>query len=262
VSFRHLRVPEALVVAPERHAFQSLSPDPLSYRIAVDCGLECPEVGPAVERRHRFPVLRLERPRRVRDPRTRDWDPLPARPGEDVVDVGARDEQPLADVRLVEVGREVTPQPPLEELVDVEGTAWPRPCRVREVAFHFLDDAFALWLEVQAEFLVEFTGELLGIHLVVLVVVAFLAWISRLVSLAVPVARLHVDWLSWLWLSAVSLADAAGVATVVLERREVDDLDRDTDTVGPRAAEISLGDELGEVLAPGLADLTEALAVC
>src|SRR6056297_632933 len=135
-------------------------------------------------------------------------------------------------------------QPAFEELINIERPLRPDPSGIGEIAVDLLDDAFAFGFEIQAELLVEFLGELLGIHLVVLVVATLLA------GIAVAVIRLWLDRLSGLWLPAVALSDTADLALVVLEGGKVDDLDRDANLVGPRAAEIAVADELLEIFTP------------
>ena len=107
-------------------------------------------------------------------------------------------------------------------------------------------------MEVEAEFVVQLLGELLGVHLVVTVFVRLVAGVAF-----VPV----VAGL-WLWLTdrvahvRFPLADAALVAAVVLELREVHDFDGDVNLVRETLTEVAVLDELREVLAAVLADFT------
>src|SRR5699024_9454908 len=124
------------------------------------------------------------------------------------------------------------------------------------LAFDLLDDALALGFEVESESFVEFLSELLGVHLVVLVVATLFARLAVLVAglwLAHRLARLRCI--------AVALSYSTSIALVVFESRWVDDLYRYPHRIRAAPAEIPVLNELGEVLAAFFADLAVAFEV-
>ncbi len=127
----------------------------------------------------------------------------------------------LADELLVEVHRQLALQALLEQALEVEGAVGAAPGDVGEVAFDLLYDLLALRFEFEAEFLVERLRELLGVHLVVLVFAALLAGFAVLITVVAGLGLWLADWVTLV--GAFALADAALVALVVLELREVDE---------------------------------------
>jgi len=96
----------------------------------------------------------------------------------------AVDLERLADEVAVEVHRQLSLQPLLEQVLEVERAGGTSPGDVSEVSLGLLDDLLPFRVQVEAELLVEFLGELLGVHLVVLVLAALLAGVTLLVAVA------------------------------------------------------------------------------
>lgn len=220
-----LGVAVAFVLSSERDLVDPLSADPRRGRLPVDGFLHLLDRSPprAVRRRDRLVG--------VLDPGPRNGDVPAAGPLEDRCRAPPVDPKRLPNVRLVEVHRQLPLEALFEQPLEVERTRRARLRDVGEVALGLLDDLFALRVEIEAELVVELLGELLGIHSVVLVVGPLLAGFAVLVA----VARL------WLWVAdritdirgvASTLTDAAHVAGIVDELREIDDLYRNPDLVG------------------------------
>jgi len=90
------------------------------------------------------------------------------------------------------------------------------------------------------------------------------AVLAGVAVLAVVVARLWLglaDWLAGVGRAVLALSDAALVVLVVLELRQRDDLHRNVDLAGPALAEVTVLDEVSEVLAALLADFAESIEV-
>ena len=148
------------------------------------------------------------------EPRPRDGQVFCSRPLEDSLGIHPLDFERFAHVFAVEIHRQLALQPLFEHRLEVERAVWTRPTDVGILAFDLLDDALALGFEVESESFVEFLSELLGVHLVVLVVATLFARLAVLVAglwLAHRLARLRCI--------AVALSYSTSIALVVFESR-------------------------------------------